>query len=209
MSPRYPEEVAGPYDPPPRTFVDREERTIEVERYGGEFEALVEMYLRFDPEDRAQGIPPIGEAAIRRWLEELTAEDCVNVVAWHGDEPVGHAILVPDRHDASELAIFVIGEYQNAGIGTELIRGLMGAGREDGLERIWLTVERWNQAAVALYRKVGFEPAEDGGFELEMTARLAPGADRESNGRDGPDGSDDGAGDVARGDGSDRADDLD
>lgn len=176
MSRTYPESVAGPFDPPPRTFRDREDRTIDVARYDGEFEALVEMYLRFDPEDRAQGIPPIGETAVRRWLEGLTDEDCVNVVAWHDDAPVGHAILVPDRHDASELAIFVVADYQNAGIGTALIKGLMGAGRQAGIARIWLTVERWNQAAVALYRKVGFEPTGDGGFELEMAARLTPDA---------------------------------
>lgn len=187
MSRRYPETVAGPFDPPPRTIVDREDRTIEIERYDGEFEPLVEMYLRFDPEDRAQGIPPIGEAAIRKWLDGLTAPDCVNIVAWHGDAPVGHAILVPDRYDASELAIFVIGDYQNAGIGTGLIEALMGAGREEGLDRIWLTVERWNQAAVALYRKVGFEPTDDGGFELEMAARLTPDAETD------PDGPDDGS----------------
>lgn len=179
MSRRYPETAARPFDPPPRSVVDREDRTIEVERYDDEFEALVEMYLRFDPEDRAQGIPPIGESAIRAWLDSLTDVDCVNVVAWHGDDPVGHAILVPDRYDASELAIFVIGDYQNAGIGTALIKALMGAGREAGVERIWLTVERWNQAAVALYRKVGFEPSDDGGFELEMAARLAPDASDE------------------------------
>lgn len=186
MSRRYPEAMAGPYDPPPCSFVDREGRRIDVERYrDDQFEALGEMYLRFDPEDRAQGIPPIGETAIRRWLDGLTAADCVNVVARHGDGPVGHAILVPDRYDASELAIFVIGDYQNAGIGTALIKALMGAGREAGVERIWLTVERWNQAAVALYRKVGFEPTDDGGFELEMAARLTEDADTGPVDRDG------------------------
>jgi GNAT superfamily N-acetyltransferase len=172
MSRTYPDEVAGPYEAPPRTFTDREGREIEIRRYDGEDEALVEMYLAFDPEDRAQGIPPTDEAGIRRWLEELLCEDCVNVVAYHGEEPVGHALLVPDRHDASELAIFVLRAYQEAGIGTQLIKGLLGAGREDGLEKVWLTVERWNRPATALYRKVGFEPSEDGGFELEMAARL-------------------------------------
>lgn len=174
MSRHYPGTVAGPYEPPPVTFVDREGRRIDVERYDGDLEALVEMYLQFDPADRAQGIPPTKESAIRRWLEGITAPDCVNVVAWQGDRAVGHAMLVPDRHGASELAIFVLDTYQDAGIGTELIQALMGAGREDGAERVWLTVERWNQPAIALYRKVGFEPTGDGGFELEMAARLRP-----------------------------------
>jgi ribosomal protein S18 acetylase RimI-like enzyme len=173
MSREYPDAVAGPYEAPPRTFADRKGRDVEIRRYGGEYEALVEMYLDFDPEDRAQGIPPTDEKGIRRWLDDLLVEEAVNVVAWHGDAPVGHAMLVPDRHGASELAIFVLREYQEAGIGTELIEGLLGAGSEDGLDRIWLTVERWNNPAIALYRKVGFEPSDDGGFELEMAARLA------------------------------------
>ena len=173
MSREYPDAVAGPYEAPPRRFVDREGREIEVRRYQGEYEALVEMYLEFNPEDRAQGIPPTDEKGVRRWLDDLLVEECVNVVAWHGEAAVGHAMLVPDRHGASELAIFVLRAYQEAGIGTELIKGLLGAGREDGLDRVWLTVERWNNPAIALYRKVGFEPSDDGGFELEMAARLA------------------------------------
>lgn len=173
MSREYPESVAGPYEPPPRDFTDREGRDIDIRRYDGEFDALVEMYRGFNPEDRAQGIPPTGESAIRNWLDNLLVEGYTNVVAWHDDDPVGHATLVPDEHGASELAIFVIREYQEAGNGTQLIEALLGAGREDGVERIWLTVERWNKAAVALYRKVGFEPSDTGGFELEMAAKLA------------------------------------
>lgn len=172
MSREYPDEIVGPYEAPPFTFEDREGRQIEVNRYDGGVEPLLEMYRRFDPEDRAQGIPPTEEAQIRDWLENVLSDDCVNVVAWHQGDPIGHGMLVSDRQDASELAIFVLGEYQNAGIGTNLIEGLLGAGREDGIEFVWLTVERWNKPATALYRKVGFVRTEDGSFELEMAARL-------------------------------------
>ena len=175
MSREYPDEVAGPYEAPPRSFQDRAGRAVGVRRYDGEYEALVGMYLAFEPEDRAQGIPPTDEDGIRRWLDDLLVEECVNVVAWHDEDPVGHALLVSDRHGASELAIFVLRDYQEAGIGTQLIEALLGAGREDGLDRVWLTVERWNNPAVALYRKVGFEPSGDGGFELEMAARIDDG----------------------------------
>ena len=168
----YPDEIAGPYEAPPKTFEDAAGREIRVERYDGEFNALVEMYLAFNPEDRAQGIPPTGESRVSRWLDGLLSDDCINVVAWHDGRAIGHATLVPDVEDASELAIFVLREYQEAGIGTRLIEALLGAGRESEIEKIWLTVERWNTAAVALYRKVGFEPSDTGGFELEMAARL-------------------------------------
>jgi GNAT superfamily N-acetyltransferase len=174
MTREYPDEVAGPYEAPPCVFEDRESRQIAVRRYDGDIEPLLEMYRKFDPEDRAQGIPPTDEDQIRNWLEKLMTDDCLNVVAWHGDKPIGHALLVPDRQGSFELAIFVLREYQNAGIGTGLIEGLLGAGREEGIEHVWLTVERWNNAATALYRKVGFVPTDDGSFELEMAARLSP-----------------------------------
>lgn len=172
MTREYPEAVAGPYDPPPSEFEDQDGRRVVVRRYDGGIEPLLEMYQEFDSADRAQGIPPANESQIRSWLEQLLREDCVNVVAYHEGRPIGHAILVPDDECASELAIFVLRAYQGAGIGTELIERLLGAGREEGIERVWLTVERWNSSAIALYRKVGFVPTDDGSFELEMSARL-------------------------------------
>jgi len=176
----YPDDVAGPYEAPPRSFTDREGRDIEVRRFEpSAMEPLVEMYVEFHPEDRAQGIPPKGEQSVREWLDSIVDDEGVNVVAWHGDDAVGHATLVPEFRDhpdeevtEHELAIFVIREYQEAGIGSELIEALLGAGREGGVENVWLTVERWNRAAVGLYEKVGFEPSDTGSFELEMAARL-------------------------------------
>lgn len=44
--------VADPYDAPPLSFTDGEDRTIEVRAHDGsdeELEALVEMYDAFDP----------------------------------------------------------------------------------------------------------------------------------------------------------------
>ena len=174
MSRDYPTEIAGPYEAPPRSFVDDAGREVGLRRYGdGDFEAVVEMYAAFDPADRAQGIPPTDEGSIREWLESLMKSDCINVLAFHEGSVVGHAVLVPDRNGDFELAIFVLRAYQQAGIGTELLGALLGAGREAGVERIWLTVERWNAPAIALYRKMGFEASDTDSFELEMAARLA------------------------------------
>jgi len=170
----YPEAVADEFPAPPVAFTDREERTVEVRPYEATergHEALVSMYDAFDPADRAQGIPPSGEERIREWLDAILEDDCLNVIAWCGDEAAGHATLVPDG-DAYELAIFVHQEYQRAGIGTHLIRGLLGHGQAAGVEKVWLTVERWNRAAVSLYKKIGFETSNAESFELEMGLRL-------------------------------------
>ena len=170
----YPDESVGPFEPPPRAFADREQRDIEVRKLSedSDFDAVVEMYDDFDPADRAQGVPPVGEERVREWLHRLLEGDGYNVVAWHGDRAVGHATLVPDGEAAYELAIFVHQSYQGAGIGTELVEALLGAGQTDGVELVWLTVERWNRPAVALYEKMGFETVAAESFELEMAVRL-------------------------------------
>lgn len=169
----YPDEPSGSFPEPPATFEDRDGREIEVRPYeSGDEEALVEMYVHFDPADRAQGIPPSTESQIRDWLDVIR-EDGVNVLARHGDEVVGHATLVPDGGNTYELAIFVTQDYQRSGIGGRLIRLLLGYGETQGVECVWLTVERWNRAAVSLYEDVGFETSGTESFELEMSLRLS------------------------------------
>jgi len=172
----YPEAVAGPFPKPPLSFEDGEGRAIDLRRYDGgddEREALVAMYDAFDPADRAQGIPPSREDRIRTWLADVLAADCRNVFAWHGDGVAGHATLVPDG-EGFELAIFVGQRYQGAGIGTRLLRALLGDAEAAGVGKVWLTVERWNRAAVSLYQSIGFETVDAESFELEMALRLAP-----------------------------------
>jgi len=176
---RYPEEPVGGFPAPPASFTDAAARTVDffAHRDGPideEQEALAAMYTNFDSADRAQGVPPIREEGVREWLDALLAEDAVNVLAWHDEFVAGHATLVPDGESAHELAIFVHHQYQGAGIGSRLIRHLLGEGEVRGVERVWLTVERWNTPAVNLYRNVGFETTEAESFELEMAIRLAP-----------------------------------
>ena len=180
----YPDEPAGPFPSPPTTFEDGEGRSIEIrapESFDGVIEDVVEMYDEFDPSDRAQGIPPTGEDRIRNWLETI-ADHSVNVVARHDGDVVGHAVLVPDTDDTSaieersdvewELAIFVLQAYQRAGIGTQLLEHLLGHAADVGIENVWLTVERWNEPAIALYERVGFEATGTESFEQEMAIQL-------------------------------------
>jgi len=173
MSRDYPDEPAGEFPRPPRTVTDREGREVELlAADGADHDGVFEMYVSFDPADRAQGIPPAREEAIEDWLETILGEDTLNVVAVHEGSVVGHATLVPDRHGEHELAIFVLQPFQGAGIGTNLVETLLGLAQSWGLENVWLTVERWNDPAVALYKKVGFETTEAESFEIEMSIRL-------------------------------------
>ena len=177
MSPArsYPEETAGPFRPPPETLTDETGARVQIEQLptptGDDLEELIAMYDAFDPADRAQGIPPIRPDDIRAWLELVLTEG-IDVIARRGDAVVGHATLVPDDADGYELAIFVHQDHRRQGIGSALVRSLLGAAAEAGIERIWLTVERWNHRAISLYESVGFRPTRRGRFELEMVIRL-------------------------------------
>lgn len=124
---------------------------------GADLCGLAGMYAEFDPTHRAQGLPPTGETAVRDWLAGLAAGH--HLVARHGGRTVGHAGVVPGG-EGYELVIFVHQSYHGAGIGTRLLRALLDHAADEGVDRVWLTVERRNRPAVALYRKVGFEEDE-------------------------------------------------
>lgn len=152
------------------SFTDGEGRTIAVRPYEADPAPLVEMYDHFDDDSRAQGLPPRAESRCREWVADLLA-DGLNVVAWHGTEAVGHAVLMP-YHDTAELAIFVRPAYQAAGIGTRLVRCLLGRGRQNGVDHVWLTVSRANRIAMNLYRSTGFETTARHRDDYEMERTL-------------------------------------
>ena len=174
---QFPDDPAGPFPSPPVTISDADDRTIVIERTDArsaeDLPALIEMYDTFDPSDRAQGIPPVRRDDIIGWLDVVLGHG-TDVIARDGDRIVGHATLVSDdANEAHELAIFVHQDYQGAGIGSKLLRCLLGAGADAGVELIWLTVERWNTVAIGLYEAVGFKACNRGRFEHEMSLRLA------------------------------------
>lgn len=169
----YPETDAGPFPKPPETFTDREGRSIQLVWVDGadHRDGLVAMYADFDPAQRAQGIPPSDPERIEPWVATIL-DGGVHVAALCEEEPIGHAMLVPDGDEAYELAIFVHQDFQGAGIGRTLLEHLLGAGAAQGVSRIWLTVERWNAPAISLYRSVGFETVRADRFDIEMALQL-------------------------------------
>jgi GNAT superfamily N-acetyltransferase len=155
---------------PPYDFVDDEGRDIDVRVLDDDTQALVEMYHKFDQEDRAQGIPPRSESRLNSWIETL-ADEGLNLVAWHGEDAVAHAVLIPMEDARWELAIFVRSDYQEAHIGSNLMECLMGYGQDNGVERIWLSVEEHNTVALNLYRSFGFETLS-GEIEYKMEREI-------------------------------------
>lgn len=84
------------------------------------------------------------------------------LLAMDGEEIAGIATIhsthkIKARHDG-ELGIVVAKKYQNQGIGSELIRRLIGWAKENGVTtRLSLDTRADNITAVSLYMKFGFE----------------------------------------------------
>lgn len=170
------EQTLGTFAPPPRTITDSEGRTIDLLVYGDgpiedEYDALVEFYLDFSLEHRSLGLPPVGERRIRRWLDVLLGGE--NVLAWDGDRVIGQATLVESDENECEMVIFLHQDYHGARIGTRLTETLLSHGREQGIRRVWLLVERENYMARNLYHDVGFAITESHGYDVEMAVNLS------------------------------------
>jgi L-phenylalanine/L-methionine N-acetyltransferase len=96
----------------------------------------------------------------RRWLENPDI-DGLNIVALREGELVGQAGFERYRGRRAHVAYIGIGvhdDHRGTGIGTALLGELIDAADNwFGLKRLELTVYADNAAAIALYRKFGFE----------------------------------------------------
>lgn len=136
--------------------------------------AIEVMYMGFEPKRCAQGLPPGDEASIRRWLDRTLGQGIHLVVELEG-QLLGHAMLIPMNGAAAELANFLHQSIRNRGIGTALNRIALDLARDEGLERVWLSVEPSNRPAIRSYEKAGFHrlPGSLWAPEIEMEAPLS------------------------------------
>jgi len=105
-------------------------------------------------------IRPLGQDEVERvacvlGLSRLDQGNGFYLVAWNGDEPVGHAHLA--LTDPPELQDVSVREaYRRRGVATALTEAAEREVRERGFDRLRLTVGVDNQAAQALYRRRGY-----------------------------------------------------
>lgn len=83
--------------------------------------ALESMYAEFEPKRSAQGLPPEGAGALRRWLDR-TLQSGQHLVVEVSGRVLGHAMLVPVDACTVELANFLHQSIRDRGIGTALNR---------------------------------------------------------------------------------------
>jgi RimJ/RimL family protein N-acetyltransferase len=160
----------------PRRFHAKNGGSIELRRLPAEAgQRLIEMYLAFQPRGSFQGLPPIKDEVCVKWVREMLATG-VHIVAQDGPNGlVGHTGLFPINQQKCEMLVVVCPEFQNFGIGTELVRSCIDLAAALGFERIWLPVDATNVRARHIYRKCGFDyVSNQQGRELDMVCRVRP-----------------------------------
>ena len=115
-------------------------------------------YMMYEPGERAES----GSAErLKGFLARAEAAGDLRLGVWEGEEIAG--FISADRGSCrrnAHTAYVVVGirpPWQHQGLGAELFRRLEAWARERGLARLELTVECPNAAALALYKKSGFE----------------------------------------------------
>ena len=129
---------------------------------------------------------PLDEATLDKVLQDLSEHPSVlPYLAFLDDKPVGFAtcFLGYSTFKAAPLVnihdIVVLKDYRRHGIGTALLETIAKEARLIGCCRLTLEVRDDNPAAMALYRKNGFDVSTPGGAPIAhhlMEKPLAPAA---------------------------------
>lgn len=127
----------------------------------GDYDAALDLFEAVAAEGRWLATEaPIDRREVRaRWRAlEATGAGIVLVALDDAGAPLGLAALV--GKDEPELGMAVRVDVRRHGVGDALVRACLDAARARGARRVVLHVFSHNPAAIALYRKHGFE---DGG----------------------------------------------
>lgn len=153
----------------PHPFKTKTGRDITIRLFLEEkLQRLLLFYDEFEPKEGYQGLPPRSRSTRRQWVDNLIRGN-LTLLAVEGDRVIGHAtaISIPSSSMA-ELIVFVHQDFQNQGIGTELIRLTAEYAANMGFRRLWLTVLSANLIAVYVLRKCGFRFISPMDSEREM-----------------------------------------
>lgn len=110
--------------------------------------------------------------AFEKSLEQLPS-DTWSIIELEAGEPAGYILyrIYPEDPVSAEVAVRLSCAYWGRGIASEALQLILAKlFQEKGFERTWLTVFVFNQRAIRLYQRIGFEVLEsftdDRGLEL-------------------------------------------
>lgn len=107
-------------------------------------------------------------------LARLDQGDGYYLVAWEGEEPLGHAHLaLTDPPELQDVSVRL--DHRRRGVASALTRAAEHAAGERGAARLRLEVSVANDAAQALYRSLGYRDAGLPPRRVQGTIRIRTG----------------------------------
>ncbi len=157
----------------PRPFKTKKGKEVSICLFSEKVaERLFVFYDEFQPKERYLGLPHRLDPVRKQWVETLVQGN-LNLLAMDRGRVIGHAAAIPiPPSSMAELLVFVHQDFQNQGIGTELIRLVAECAAEIGTKSLWLTVSTSNSIAVHVYQKCGFTFVGPMDSEREMILDL-------------------------------------
>jgi len=124
-----------------------------------DLDRLVELFAEVAAEGRWIGaeLPLDRERRRRHFSEAMYDERAVLLVAEVDGRIVGQLDMELARYGVADLGMLVAPGWRGQGLGTALLRAGIDWARGAGAHKVALQVWPHNQAAIALYEKLGFQ----------------------------------------------------
>ena len=125
----------------------------------GDGEQLFKMMTDLSDDALRWSNPPYDESKIDRWMTGV--ENGLSIVAIAGNRIIGISAIYqfqrPRQKGVGEMMIYIHQDFHGVGLGSTMTEILLKLAKSKGLHRIGLEVVEENEAAVKLYRRLGFE----------------------------------------------------
>jgi RimJ/RimL family protein N-acetyltransferase len=125
---------------------------------GEDKQGIVEFFASMSAKALEWGNPPYTDEVVDRWISNL--ENMTALVAIYDKRIVGYATISKGtrerRKGVGDLVMYLLQDFQNAGLGAAMLSRLLNLAEKEGLHRIGLHVIADNKIAIHLYEKFGF-----------------------------------------------------
>ncbi|MHA2191353.1 MAG: N-acetyltransferase family protein [Candidatus Thorarchaeota archaeon] len=122
-------------------------------------EQLLDMFTNMSEEALMWSNPPYDEDKINRWMSGVGTG--LSLVAVFESRIIGVSAVYqfprPREKGLGGMMIYILQDFHGVGLGTAMTENLLTLAKNKGLHRIGLEVVEDNEAAVRLYKKLGFE----------------------------------------------------
>jgi RimJ/RimL family protein N-acetyltransferase len=147
----------------PRTVRLKDQREVELwPMTADDAEALLEFYRALPPEDLLYLREDVTKPdSMTRWVDDIESEQCWHLLAAYegrivADAELDHQYYGWSQH-VGEARLVIDPEFRGSGLSMVMGYEILAQAADEGLHKVLVQVTVAQQAAVALFQKLGFQ----------------------------------------------------